>query len=164
MHGTIHQINIKGRIPGSRGLPKKPVDSVRITRKGLEGDFNVYRHEKLNDDPDSAVLVMPLETIDELNKEGWPIKPGDLGENFTTRGIAYHDFFPQRTFALGNALVQISRACNPCNNLYLLPYVGSKKGPEFLSVMLGRRGWYARVIKEGWVKTGDEILPLAAEV
>ncbi len=157
MAGKILQINIKGRIPGSRGLPKSPVSSATITKHGLRGDFNVYRHEKLNDEPDSAVLLMPLETIEQLNKEGWPIRPGDIGENITTIGIAYGDLSPGMKVSLGETELEISRACDPCTNLYLLPYVGEQKGPQFLKTMSGRRGWYARVIKEGTVRKGDVI-------
>ena len=134
-----------------------PVNSIMVSKGGLEGDFNVYRHEKLDDDPDSAVLIMPLETIEELNKEGWPIKPGDIGENITTRGIAYSRFIPGKGVRIGQAELQISRACDPCANLLLLPYVGEGKGNQFLKVMFGRRGWYARVVREGRVKKGDEI-------
>jgi MOSC domain-containing protein YiiM len=155
--GDVYQLNIKPETPGSRGLPKKPVNMIKILKSGLEGDFNVYRHQELSDDPDSAVLLMPLETIEELNKEGWPIKPGDIGENITTGGISYPQFAIGRKITLGQAELRISRACNPCTNLYLLPYVGELKGPQFLKVMLGRRGWYARVIREGSVRKGDHI-------
>lgn len=134
-----------------------PVISIIVSKGGLEGDFNLYRHEKLDDDPDSAVLIMPLETIEELNKEGWPIKPGDIGENITTRGIAYSRFAPGKRVRIGQAELQISRACNPCSNLLLLPYVGEGKGNQFLKIMFGRRGWYARVVSEGRVKKGDAI-------
>ena len=157
MAGKILQINIKGRIPGSRGLPKIPVPLGTITKQGLRRDFNVYRHEKLSDEPDSAVLLMPSETIEQLNQEGWPIRPGDIGENITTIGIAYADFSPGKRVSLGETELEISRACDPCTNLYLLPYVGEQKGPQFLKTMLGRRGWYARVTKEGTVRKGDVI-------
>lgn len=159
MTGRIVQINVKPRTPGSHGLPKTPVDSAMMTKRGLEGDFNVYRHEELDDDPDSAILLMPMETLQELNGEGWPIKPGDIGENFTTSGIPYAEFAPGRRFVLGGVQVQISRACEPCDNLFLLPYIGKEKGPSFLKIMRGRRGWYARVLKEGRVRVGDPVSP-----
>lgn len=155
--GMVHQINIKPRTRGERGLPKMPVESVRVTKQGLEGDFNLYRQEKLRGDPDSAVLLLPLETILQLNAEGWPVKTGDLGENFTTAGVPYSNFSLGKAFRLGSVVVEISRACNPCENLYLLPYVGDSKGPRFLKLMLGRRGWYARVVTEGVVRRGDPI-------
>jgi len=155
----VSQINVKSLTEGERGLPKKPVDSAFISFAGVQGDFNVYRHDKLRDDPDSALLIMPIEKITELNSEGWPIKPGDLGENLTTSGIPYDSFKIGKIFTAGEATFQISRACDPCVNLFLLPYVGRSKGPEFLKTMLGRRGWYARVLKEGRVKAEDQVTP-----
>lgn len=155
--GMVHQINVKPQIRGERGIPKRPVESVMVTKAGLDGDFNLYRQENLNGDPDSAVLLIPLETILQLNAEGWPVQVGDLGENFTTAGIPYSRLSPGRTFRVGNAVVEVSRACSPCKNLYLLPYTGNSKGPAFVKAMQGRRGWYARVRKEGVVRRGDPI-------
>jgi MOSC domain-containing protein YiiM len=126
--GVIQQINVKPLTKGERGLPKKPVDSAFVTRSGIRGDFNVYRHEKINDDPDSALLVLPVETIRELNSEGWPIRPGDLGENFTTSGMPYASFAVGKVFDAGDVRFRISRACDPCVNLFLLPYVGKSRG------------------------------------
>lgn len=154
---VIAQINVKPRTPGERGLPKRPVSSVRVTRAGVEGDYNRYRHEELADDVDSALLLMPVEMIDQLNTEGWPIRPGDLGENFTTKGVPYGAFAVGRIFVAGQVRLQVSRACDPCENLFLLPYVGASRGPDFLKSTLGRRGWYARVLSEGTVMVGDTI-------
>jgi MOSC domain-containing protein YiiM len=155
--GKIQQINVKPRTGGEHGLPKNRVESAFVSRAGVRGDFNVYRHEERGDDPDQALLIMPIETIRELNSEGWPIEPGDLGENFTTVGVPYDGFGVGKVFAAGRARLQISKACDPCDNLFLLPYVGASKGPGFLKVMLGRRGWYARVLEEGWVGAGDAL-------
>lgn len=131
---------------------------MNVKKEGLEGDYNVYRQEKLFGDPDSAVLLFPLETIEELNKAGWPVKPGDLGENVTTKGISLEELSPGANVSLAKVEIQISRACEPCTNLYILPYVGKQKGPQFLKTMLHRRGWYARVIKEGKIRKGDRII------
>ena len=38
-----------------------------------------------------------------------------------------------------------------------LPYVGVERGPEFLQIMLGRRGWFARVLHGGTVRTNTPI-------
>lgn len=161
--GKIRQINVKPQVKGEHGLPKMPVASAFVTGAGIEGDFNVYRHEERQDDPDQALLLMPIEKIRELNSEGWPIKPGDLGENFTTSGIPYEAFSIGKVYASGRVRLQITKACDPCDNLFLLPYVGGSRGPGFLKVMLGRRGWYARVLAEGRVKTGDRLTEESAE-
>ncbi|MGD0587468.1 MAG: MOSC domain-containing protein [Thermoplasmata archaeon] len=148
---------MKPEVPGEHGLPKPSVPEVFVGRTGLQGDFNRYRHEQKADDAAMAVLIVPRETLAELEKEGWPVRPGDLGENITTEGIAYDAFVPGRRFRVGDAELEVSKACTPCDNLYLLPYVGPARGPEFLKVMLDRRGWYARVVREGRIRVGDRV-------
>ena len=155
--GIVLQVNVKPQIKGEHGLPKRPVASALVTRAGVEGDFNVYRHEEQDDEPDQALMIMPIETIRELNDEGWPVKPGDLGENLTTRGVPYAAYAVGKILSAGEVRFQISKPCEPCTNLYSLPFVGKSKGPSFLKVMLGRRGWYARVVQEGKVRAGDRM-------
>lgn len=161
MEGFVYQVNVKPETTGEHGLPKRSIAGAMARRTGLEGDFNRYRHEEQADDVDAALLLMPLETIRELNAEGWPIRPGDLGENLTTEGIPYASLAPGKTYTVGGAEIQVSRRCDPCDNLYLLPYVGEAKGSAFLKVMLGRRGWYARVLREGRIRRGDAIVESA---
>jgi MOSC domain-containing protein YiiM len=157
MGGVVLQVNVKPQTPGERGLPKRPVADTMVTKEGVQGDYNVYRHDERHDDPDCALLIMPIETIEQLNSEGWPVKAGDLGENFTTKGIGCSSFEVGKVFGVGDSRFQVSKACDPCDNLFLLPYVGKSKGPQFLKAMLGRRGWYARVLREGKVSPGDQI-------
>lgn len=153
----INQINIKPSVPGEHGLPKKPVHRVHISKMGLEGDYNHWRKNKKNNDPDMAVLLYPAETIDELNNEGWPVKPGDLGENLTISGFKHFHFQPNQQYQIGDCILEISLECDPCTNLYVLPYVGKQKLNEFIKTTMHRRGWYARVLNEGWVEKGNEL-------
>lgn len=157
--GRVRQINRKPEAPEEHGLPKRAVPEAAVSARGVEGDFNRYRHEEKHDDPGMALLILPLETIQQLAREGWPVRPGDLGENITSEGVAYDAFAPGRRFRIGGVRVEISKACDPCTNLYLLPYVGTARGPEFVRTTLGRRGWYARVLTGGTVRVGDEIRP-----
>ncbi len=157
MAGRVYQINVKSKTPGEHGLPKRSVDSVQLGPHGLDGDHNNYREDDMDGDPDQAVLVLPLETIRDLTSEGWPVKPGDFGENFTIEGIEYNDLSPGKRYQIGDAVIEISKSCPPCAYLYVLPYVGEEKGPEFLKTTLDRRGWYARVVKEGQVKRFESI-------
>ncbi len=158
-HGSVFEIHRKPETRGEHGLPKPTVPSARVTFAGLEGDFNRWRHETQHDDSGMAILVVPKETLEQLNREGWPVRTGDLGENITSSGIPYDAFAPGRRFRVGDSVIEVTKACTPCDNLYLLPYVGPAKGPEFLRVMMGRRGWYAKVIREGVVRAGDPLVP-----
>ena len=161
MNGIIWRLNVKPETPGEHGLPKASTHDIEIVSAGVVGDFNRHRHEKLKDDPDQAILLMPMETLLDLNEEGWPVKPGDTGENITTKGIPHDAFAPGRKYRVGAAELEIAKAATPCRNLYLLPYVGEERGPAFLKALPGRRGWYARVRKEGRVRNGDVIEEIA---
>ena len=155
--GRIVQVNVKPEGGGRPGLPKRPVDSARLTAEGVEGDFNHYRTHGRRGDPDYAVMLMTVDAIEGINGEGWPVKAGDIGENVTVDGVPYDDFEPGRRVRVGGATVEITKACTPCVNLYTLPYVGEERGPEFIKTMVGRRGWYARVIDEGELAPGGPV-------
>lgn len=158
MSGAIIQINVKPKVVGEVGLPKKPVQEAVITKNGVSGDYNNYRQEKLGGTPDQAVLIMTVDKLQYLNSLGWPIKHGDLGENFTVAGISYNDFKPGSKFKIGSdVVIQVTKACQPCSNLGCLSYVGKEKVKEFIQLMRDQRGWYARVLSEGIVKQGDPI-------
>ncbi len=157
MKSRVFQINIKPQTGYERGLPKSPVSFARVTKNGLEGDYNRYRTEELASDPDQAVLIFTLEMIRELNDEGWPIRPGDIGENITMEGLDYGLLSPGNVYEIGDAIVEITKPCAPCRNLAILPYVGAGKQKEFIGTLVGRRGWYARVVREGMISQGDMI-------
>lgn len=152
----------KPSVAGERGLPKPAIPVAELSERGVAGDFNLYRTREKASDPGMAVLLLPFETIETLQKEGWPVRPGDLGENITTRGLAYDTLSPGSRWTVGGAMIEITKACTPCDNLWALPYVGTARGPQFVRTMIGRRGWFARVLTPGRVRPGDRIAPAPA--
>jgi len=162
--GRVLRLGRKPAVAGERGLPKPEVFEAQVSSAGMAGDYNLYRQTKKNGDPDMALLLMPVETIEEIRRDGWPVQPGDLGENVTLEGVAYSELRPGRRLRVGRVIVEVSKPCEPCDNLYALPYVGAARGPQFLKGMLNRRGWYARVREPGIVRKGDvvELLPSAS--
>ena len=102
-----------------------------------------------------AVLLISTDVFGELNKEGWPVKPGDLGENLTIANIDYGTICPGQKYSIGEVEIEISYICDPCVNLNALPYVGEKRISEFMKTIMNRRGWYANVLKEGSISVGD---------
>ena len=155
--GRIASLSVKPRTAGEPGLPKQPVAALRVTAAGAEGDYNRYRAEKLQGDPDSAILLLTSDVLEALRQEGWTVAPGHLGENVLLEGIANTAFSPGRRVRIGAVLLEVSRACDPCSELYTLPYVGRARGPEFVRTLQGRRGWYARVLAEGTLRPGDQV-------
>lgn len=157
MRGSVTRLSVKPKVPGEYGLPKHAVEQLNITAGGADGDYNNYRTRSLAGDPDQAILLLTGEVLRQLNAEGWPVAPGDLGENITLEGIPENTLGPGARLQVGGAQLEVSLACDPCTELYSLPYVGQEKGPSFVRTMKGRRGWYARVLEPGLVRVGDPV-------
>ena len=155
--GSVQRVSVKPKTPGQRGLPKHAVPLLRITPTGAEGDYNHYRTTKVHGNPDQAILVLTREVIDTLRTEGWPVEPGDLGENLTLAGVPESSLKPGSKIHIGEVLLEVSEPCDPCTELYALPYVGQEKGPEFVRTLTGRRGWFARVLTSGDILPGAPV-------
>jgi MOSC domain-containing protein YiiM len=109
---------------------------------------------RLSGDLDQALLLLTDEVLEQLRTEGWPVEPGDLGENVTLTGISEGCLGPGARLRFGEVLVEITIPCDPCTELYVLPYVGPGRGPAFIRTLAGRRGWYARVLHVGTIEVG----------
>tara|TARA_B100000427_G_C15427420_1_gene559156 strand:- start:364 stop:849 length:486 start_codon:yes stop_codon:yes gene_type:complete len=157
MDSKIFQINKKPHIQGEPGLPKVSTKTAIVTKLGLEGDFNNFRSNKKGNDPDMAIMILSYDIIKNLNEEGWPVKPGDLGENIMVKGIEYSDFSPKKKYKIDKVEIKISFACDPCMTLQNLPYIGEKNINTFIKILMNRRGWYARVLKPGKIQKGDAV-------
>lgn len=152
--GRIVRLHRKPKEGRARGIPKRPVDELTITAAGVEGDYNRWRTEKAAGDPDQAVLLLGDEVLARLQAEGWPVSPGDLGENLLLSGLPSDGLAPGAWVRAGEVELEISKRCDPCVVLYGLPYVGVERGPAFVRTLHGRRGWFARVIRGGVVRVG----------
>ncbi|HEV8359501.1 MAG TPA: MOSC domain-containing protein [Candidatus Thermoplasmatota archaeon] len=155
MQGRVARVHAKPRTPGEHGLPKQAVPEARVTLHGVEGDHNNWREAKKAGDPVYGLLLMTSEALAAIRADGWPVQPGDIGENLLIEGVPYDAMQPGTRWRAGEIEVEITKVCEPCSNLYALPYVGDAGGPAFLKAMLGRRGWYARVLRPGTVRPGD---------
>ena len=163
MSGRVLRLSVKPRIRGEYGLPKFPVEQLRVTEDGAEGDYNNYRERKLAGDPRQAILVVTDEVLRQLNTEGWPVQPGDLGENITLGAVPESSLQAGTRLQLGEVCLELTLRCDPCTELYSLPYVGEARGPEFVRQMVDRRGWYARVVSPGLIRpdTPVKVMQLA---
>ena len=155
MDPILFQINQKPKSKGKPGLPKTPTDFAMVTKEGLENDFNNFRTFKKKNDPNMALMLLSYDIIENLNNEGWPVKSGDLGENLMFNNINYSKFAPLQQYKVGEIEIEISFICDPCMTLKHLSYIGNKRIKDFIKTLLGRRGWYAKVLKPGKIKKGD---------
>jgi len=155
MKPTIYRINKKPQTKNEFGLKKASIHSSKINFNGIDGDYNHFRETKKNNDPNMAIMLLSMDIINNLNREGWPVKPGDLGENLTVKDIKYYDIMPNQIYKIGSVEIKISIICAPCYKLESLDYVGKINKNIFIKTLINRRGWYAKVLKEGLIKTGD---------
>jgi molybdopterin adenylyltransferase len=102
-------------------------------------------------------MILSTDILDALNNEGWPVNPGDLGENLTLTNIDYSIMALGDRLKIRDVTLEISLICDPCTNLNNLPYVGKEKSASFIKTLMKRRGWYARVLKSGEVSVGDSV-------
>jgi len=155
--GTVKRVSVKPGVPGEPGLPKAAVPVLRVTAAGAEGDYNNYRAVELNGDADQALLLVTEDLLNQLNREGWPLQPGDLGENLTVAGINESDLGAGVRLSVGAVRIELTRPCDPCTELYSLPCIGQERGPALLKATAGRRGWYAKVLSPGEIRPSARI-------
>lgn len=158
IEARISQLSVKPKVPGEHGLPKHPVPTLRVGPDGAEGDHNNYRSRKLPGDREQALLLVTQDLLATLRQEGWPVAPGDLGENLTLAGVLEAELAPGVELRIGPVAIMVTKPCDPCTELYTLPYVGDVRGPGFLESTMGRRGWYASVVTGGMLQVGDPVL------
>lgn len=153
MVGHVHQISIS-----NGGVPKVASHECRVLKAGLEGDWQHDR--KHHGGPERAVCLFSLEVIERLRSEGHPIEPGTAGENLTISGIEWSRLTPGARVRIGNETdgveLQVASYCEPCatirDSFTLLKFNRIRQ-----ELHPGESRLYARVLKEGVVRTGDGI-------
>jgi len=157
MTGQIVQINIS-----RGGIPKRPVPDVLITPLGLEADS--WNHPEIHGGRSQAVLLIAAETIEELAARGYPVYPGALGENLTTRGIDRKQWRIGQQFRVGPVLLELTKVRVPCATLDIYGptikqeiYDKRVKAGDPASPRWGMSGFYASVIEPGPVQVNDII-------
>jgi MOSC domain-containing protein YiiM len=146
--GRIVQLSVS-----NGGVPKRAVETARVTPLGLEGD--TQRDHEHHGGPERAVCLFTMEAIRELQAEGHPLVPGALGENVTLEGLDWSAVQPGARLRLGEeVLLEITRYTTPCFNIRLAfrggdySLVSQKRHP-------GRSRVYARVVSTGTLRRGD---------
>src|SRR5688500_4948905 len=106
---------------------KPVVDEITLLAGlGVEGDAHagvtVQHRSRVAADPTQPNLrqvhFMRAELHEELADEGFQVRPGELGENVTTRGLDLHALPRGTVLLLGaDAVVEITGLRNPCNQI-----------------------------------------------
>ena len=134
---------------GPGGIPKHPVDEVRVEPLGLEGDGHRYRG---HGGADRAVCLLSVEAYESLREDDVECDaPGTFGENVLPRGLDDADLGPGTRLRLGDeVVVEIHDVRAPCRTL-------KSVDRRFPDLMLGRSGWVCRVGEPGTLRPGAPI-------
>jgi MOSC domain-containing protein YiiM len=159
--GRLVQLNVS-----RGGVPKHAVPAARVFFDRLEGDD--WNDKRFHGRPGQAVCLYALELIEELNREGFPLFPGALGENFTTSGLDYRKIQPGQLYRVGeDVILRITKVRTPCRTIAVYGsgilralYDADVKAGKTDSPRWGRSGFYAAVVAEGTVRPGDPLFLL----
>ncbi|CAN5863983.1 MOSC and FAD-binding oxidoreductase domain-containing protein [soil metagenome] len=138
------------------GIWKAPVDGpVMVRRLNIDGDgqgdLGGHGGEQ------RAVLVYQSESYRywqaQLGRDD--LRPGDFGENFTVTGMADHEVCIGDRYRIGEAEFEVTQPRVTCFRVGL-----RLREPEMPNLLVAhhRPGFYCRVITEGHVRTGDDIV------
>jgi MOSC domain-containing protein YiiM len=123
-----------------RRLPMEEMVEVRaLADSGLEG----CAHARTGSP--RQILLMDSETLEAMD-----LRPGIIRENITTRGINVNGLSAGQRLRVGEAQLEVSMACTPCDLL-------EKIRPGLRRELRGRRGMLCRVITGGMIRRGDNV-------
>src|SRR5579862_4762070 len=98
------------------GMPKLPVASARVTSAGVEGDRQ--RNLKYHGGTDRAVCLYSEELYAVLREQGVNVSAGEIGENFTTRGLDLQALAKGDRLRVGETcIIEITNVRVPCSQL-----------------------------------------------
>jgi MOSC domain-containing protein YiiM len=157
---------------GAHHFSKQPVESLTlIARLGVEGDAHagvtVKHRSRVARDPSQPNLrqlhLLHAEIFEELAPHGFTLKPGDIGENVTTRGIDLLALGTGTRLCLGTeAIVEITGLRNPCAQLdhFHAGLMAAMLGRDEAGGLIRKSGVMAIVLQGGVLRAGDPIIIL----
>ena len=149
--GRIEQLNVS-----AGGVPKRAVTEAVVNEYGLTRDRQ--RDRRHHGGLERAVCLWSAEVIDSLRADGHPISPGAAGENVTVRGLDWKRLVPGSRLHLGDQVViEVTSYAAPCRIIAHCFRDGDFNRAN-QATHPGRSRVYARVVRQGTMYPGDEVL------
>lgn len=154
----------------AHGFSKQPQPSVRlIPGEGVEGDAHrgqttqhLYRMRRDPSQPNLCqVHLFAAERLADVATKGFPVLPGELGENILTLGLDLHALPLGTRLTLGSeAVIEVTGERTPCSKIddFLPGLQQHLWGPRGATGKKSRRaGIMGIVLLAGDVRAGDSI-------
>ena len=154
---------------GVHEFSKRLCDAIELLEGlGVAGDAHagvtVKHRSRVAKDPTKPNLrqvhLMHAELFDELRAKGFDVKPGDLGENVTTRGIDLLALPAGTILRLGDAArVEVTGLRNPCAQIerFQKGLLAAVLDRDATGALIRKAGIMAIVRAAGAIKPGNAI-------
>ncbi len=145
---------------GRTAIEKHPVAGVvAVTRLGVAGDQvgDTVHHGGI----DQAVYAFAREDLDWWARElGRAVRDGQFAENLTTSGIDVNEAEVGERWRVGSTLFEVAMVRIPCNDFKNWQRLSGYDDRAWVKrfAQRGRPGPYLRVIEEGELQAGDELV------
>ncbi len=133
-------------ISEKKGTIKKPISSINLTNVGVEGDAHSGPWNRM-------LSLLAAESINKFAKEAnRNIEFGEFAENISTEGMLLHKSKPLDKFYNDNVELEVTQIGKKCHgtNCQIFQEIGN--------CVMPKEGIFARVLKQGEVKEGDEFV------
>ncbi|MCD4832790.1 MAG: MOSC domain-containing protein [Bacteroidales bacterium] len=138
-------------ISEKKGVIKESVNEIIITEKGVENDAHAG-------DWHQQVSLLAKESIDKFEEVlGRKLEFGEFAENITTEGITLYTMKPGDILNIADVKLEITQIGKKCHGdgCAIFSQVGK--------CVMPKEGIFAKVLKTGKIKPGDEIIYTSTE-
>lgn len=134
-----------------KGEIKVPVEKIMITEKGVENDAHAGDWHR-------QVSLLAKESIDKFEDVlGRKLAFGEFAENITTEGITLYTMKPGDKLKIADVELEVTQIGKKCHGdgCAIFSQVGK--------CVMPKEGIFAKVLKTGTIKPGDEIIYTSQE-
>ena len=141
--GRIHAICISEK----KGTQKHVVSSAKLVESwGIEGDAHAGTWHR-------QVSLLGLGQIEEFRRRGAKVEFGAFGENLVVEGYHFRELPVGTRFQAGEAILEMTQIGKECHSHCAIYHAMG-------DCIMPREGVFARVLRGGVIRTGDELVLL----
>ena len=141
--GRIHAICISEK----KGTQKHEVSSAKLVESwGIEGDAHAGTWHR-------QVSLLGLGQIEEFRRRGAKVEFGAFGENLVVEGYHFRELPVGTRFQAGEAILELTQIGKECHSHCAIYHAMG-------DCIMPREGVFARVLRGGVIRTGDELVLL----
>ncbi len=133
-------------ISEEKGVIKKPVEEIVLNDQGIMNDAHAGDWHR-------QVSLLAKESIDKFEEIlGRKLEFGEFAENITTEGITLFTMTPGDKLTIGETELEVTQIGKKCHG------EGCAIFSQVGKCVMPKEGIFAKVLKEGKIKPGDEIV------